>query len=52
MKEKAHGLTLTIVFAVFINLIANAQNNFGSEKELRKQADNFFKEDDFLLFSK
>jgi hypothetical protein len=47
MKEKTHGFILTIVFAVFISFIANAQNNFGSEKELRKQAEGLFKEDDF-----
>ena len=32
---------------IFISLVANAPNNFGSDKELRKQADNFFKNDDY-----
>jgi tetratricopeptide (TPR) repeat protein len=47
MKEKTHGLKLTLLFLVFICFVANAQNNFGSEKELRKQAENFFKDDDY-----
>lgn len=47
MKEKTHGLILTLLFSVFINFVANAQNNFGSEKELRKQAESLFKDDDY-----
>jgi hypothetical protein len=47
MKEKTHGLILTLIFMVLIGFVANAQNNFGSEKELRKQAENFFKDDDY-----
>lgn len=47
MKEKTHGLILTLLMLVLFNLFANAQNNFGSEKELRKQADNFFKDDEY-----
>lgn len=47
MREKTHGFILTMLLIIFISLVANAQNNFGSEKELRKQADNFFKNDDY-----
>lgn len=47
MKEKSHGLLVILLFSVFINFVANAQNNFGSEKELRKQAESLFKDDDF-----
>jgi len=47
MKEKTHGFILTLIIIVLMGLVANAQNNFGSEKELRKQADNFFKDDEY-----
>jgi hypothetical protein len=47
MREKTHGFILTMLLIIFISLVANAQNNFGSEKELRKQADSFFKNDDY-----
>ncbi len=47
MKEKTHGFILTMLLVIFISFVASAQNNFGSEKELRKQADNFFKDDDY-----
>lgn len=47
MKEKKHGLIGTLLFLVFINFFAIAQNNFGSEKELRKQAESLFKDDDY-----
>jgi hypothetical protein len=47
MKEKTHGFILTILLVIFISFVATAQNNFGSEKELRKKADNLFKDDDY-----
>jgi hypothetical protein len=47
MKEKLHSLRLIMVLSVFMSFIANAQSNFGSEKELRKQAENLFKDDEY-----
>jgi hypothetical protein len=47
MKEKKHGLIVTLLLLVLINFFAIAQNNFGSEKELRKQAENLFKDDNY-----
>lgn len=47
MKEKTHSLILTLVFLVLVSFVTNAQNDFGSEKELRKQADGLFEVDDY-----
>ncbi|HRG58008.1 MAG TPA: hypothetical protein PK323_03570 [Bacteroidia bacterium] len=47
MKEKKNGLILALFLLLLINFFALAQNNFGSEKELRKQAENLFKDDEF-----
>jgi hypothetical protein len=47
MKEKKLCLILTFLLLVGIIFVTNAQNNFGSEKELRKQAESYFKDDEY-----
>ncbi|MCC6251818.1 MAG: PD40 domain-containing protein [Bacteroidia bacterium] len=47
MRNHPRSLFLTFIFTVLVGYFSFAQNNFGSEKELRKQADNYFKENDY-----
>lgn len=47
MKGKPIKLIILLICLLFVSQYASAQNNFGSEKELRKQAEGLFKDDDY-----
>jgi hypothetical protein len=47
MKGKPIKLIILLICLLFASQYASAQSNFGSEKELRKQAEGLFKDDDY-----